>query len=229
MPPIPKQQKAKEERQRAVQSLPAPLRNALTLLDLGWPITEDEAKGAYRKAALKSHPDRGGSDQAMKDLNSAFELVGKAIREGPRDRWGGTCESEGQPRRRHSDYDHTNQYQWWGYSQQDREYEQRQQRRYRGAQQAEPCEYVPAANATEAMERISDLSRASFVNLQWWPPSRNNPDNITRLWLGVRFTIFYREGRYGWCMGMEGSPTFGPTTYRSRRECVTALADVLLL
>jgi hypothetical protein len=37
------------------------------------PLTIDEAKKIYWKAAQECHPDHGGSEEAMKDLNAQFQ------------------------------------------------------------------------------------------------------------------------------------------------------------
>jgi len=44
----------------------------LTADDLG---DVDKIKKAYKKAAVKNHPDHGGSDDAMKNVNLAYELL----------------------------------------------------------------------------------------------------------------------------------------------------------
>ena len=43
------------------------------LLDLAGTLTFDLLKAAYRKAAKKHHPDVGGSNEAMKEVNSAYQ------------------------------------------------------------------------------------------------------------------------------------------------------------
>jgi hypothetical protein len=48
---------------------------ALALLILGDPHTPAEARTAYRKAALRAHPDRGGDEALMKRVNAAYELL----------------------------------------------------------------------------------------------------------------------------------------------------------
>ncbi len=41
------------------------LKSAARQLAISWPATKDEVKKAFRKAALKAHPDLGGNDQAF--------------------------------------------------------------------------------------------------------------------------------------------------------------------
>jgi len=35
----------------------------------------DDIKDAYRRASLRNHPDRGGSEASMKEINRAFEIL----------------------------------------------------------------------------------------------------------------------------------------------------------
>lgn len=56
-----------------------PLEEAAMLLGLTWPCTKDELNIAFKAAALKAHPDRGGSTEAMAKLNNAREILLKAL------------------------------------------------------------------------------------------------------------------------------------------------------
>ncbi|MGR5347154.1 hypothetical protein [Vibrio mediterranei] len=50
---------------------------ARTLLSLNDKFTFDELKAAYRTAALRSHPDRGGDTKMMQSINESFVLLSK--------------------------------------------------------------------------------------------------------------------------------------------------------
>ncbi len=52
---------------------------ALEVLDLNWPPTKDEIAQAFRKKAFTTHPDRGGTHEAMAELNNASDLFEKDI------------------------------------------------------------------------------------------------------------------------------------------------------
>lgn len=52
---------------------------ALEVLDLNWPPTKDEIAQAFRKKAFTTHPDRGGTHEAMMELNNASDLFEKDI------------------------------------------------------------------------------------------------------------------------------------------------------
>lgn len=46
-----------------------------TVLSVPQTATDDEIKTAYRKAALRAHPDRGGSTAAMQEINLAYQAA----------------------------------------------------------------------------------------------------------------------------------------------------------
>lgn len=57
-------------------SAPASLRQqALDTLGITWPTTPDELKKAYRSAAFRNHPDRGGSHATMVAVNNAYDML----------------------------------------------------------------------------------------------------------------------------------------------------------
>ena len=47
----------------------------IELLKLSFPFTYDELKSAYRKRALLTHPDIGGSAEAFREINTAYEFL----------------------------------------------------------------------------------------------------------------------------------------------------------
>ena len=54
--------------------------DACKILVLVAPFTAKEAKIAYRIRARRAHPDKGGSDEAMKLVNEAYRLCSKGIK-----------------------------------------------------------------------------------------------------------------------------------------------------
>ena len=48
---------------------------ARIILGVGSNPTADELKKAYRKMAMKHHPDKGGDEEEFKKLNSAYHLL----------------------------------------------------------------------------------------------------------------------------------------------------------
>lgn len=49
--------------------------NPYTILGVGMDASEQEVKKAYRKAATKAHPDKGGSNEKMMLVNAAYEAI----------------------------------------------------------------------------------------------------------------------------------------------------------
>ena len=45
-------------------------------------IDDDQLKKAFRKAALKAHPDKGGSDDAFRQVKAASECIVRAKKHG---------------------------------------------------------------------------------------------------------------------------------------------------
>ena len=52
---------------------------ALSVLGLGAGATAEEVKRAFREAALRTHPDRGGEDAAFIDARRAYEVALGAV------------------------------------------------------------------------------------------------------------------------------------------------------
>jgi len=57
---------------------PTDVNSARSVLGLGGVKTKAEAKKRFRNAAIKNHPDRGGTDEAMKRVNSAWTDIQKS-------------------------------------------------------------------------------------------------------------------------------------------------------
>lgn len=53
---------------------------AARVLGLPWPCSAAELKAAWRRAALASHPDRGGTDEAFRTAKEAHETLAAALR-----------------------------------------------------------------------------------------------------------------------------------------------------
>jgi curved DNA-binding protein CbpA len=61
-------------------------RSHYDVLGLSAAATPDEVRTAYRSAARDSHPDTGGDDQRMRDLNAAWHVLGDPVRRAAYDR-----------------------------------------------------------------------------------------------------------------------------------------------
>lgn len=57
----------------------AELRPHLDALNIGWPVTAEQLKTAYRDAAKKAHPDAGGSNAAFIKVTQAYEVLSKRV------------------------------------------------------------------------------------------------------------------------------------------------------
>ena len=58
------------------------------LLGVKKTATQDEIKKAFRKKALKEHPDKGGDPEAFKEITVAWEVLGDAKKRDLYDQYG---------------------------------------------------------------------------------------------------------------------------------------------
>jgi hypothetical protein len=74
---------AKKEQQREQQSnrsnqfteYPFSHQHYLSLLKISYPFTKQELKSAYRKMALQTHPDSGGTTEAFREVHTAYQIL----------------------------------------------------------------------------------------------------------------------------------------------------------
>ena len=57
--------------------------------------TQDELKKAFRKLAMKHHPDKGGDEAKFKELNEAYQVLGDKDKRQRYDQFGSDFESQG--------------------------------------------------------------------------------------------------------------------------------------
>ncbi|MFT9440266.1 MAG: J domain-containing protein [Acetobacter papayae] len=71
--------RAEQARSRATPAAPPPLREALAVLGLPWPVSMEDAKTQYRTLARRHHPDTNNGDRAaeerLKQINVAFTML----------------------------------------------------------------------------------------------------------------------------------------------------------
>ncbi|MFH1790126.1 MAG: molecular chaperone DnaJ [bacterium] len=66
------------------------------ILDVSKEATQDEIKKAFRKMAMKHHPDRQGGDEAkFKEINEAFQILGDKDKRQRYDQFGSDFEQQG--------------------------------------------------------------------------------------------------------------------------------------
>lgn len=53
---------------------------ACTVLGVDPKATQEEIKNAYRRKAMKHHPDRGGDPETFQEIQAAYELLSKPVR-----------------------------------------------------------------------------------------------------------------------------------------------------
>jgi hypothetical protein len=66
----------------------------------------EDVKAAYRKASLRNHPDRGGSEASMKEINRAFEVLSRKNPEPSLSRAEPRAEPRRRPRESYSNLDY---------------------------------------------------------------------------------------------------------------------------
>lgn len=59
---------------------PPGVADELQVLGLSWPCTKKDVQSAYRTLAKVAHPDRGGTEEAMRRLNTARDAILKLIK-----------------------------------------------------------------------------------------------------------------------------------------------------
>lgn len=57
--------------------------------------TQDELKKAFRKLAMKHHPDKGGDEKKFKEINEAYQVLGDQNKRQRYDQFGSDFESQG--------------------------------------------------------------------------------------------------------------------------------------
>lgn len=65
------------------------------ILDVSKSASADEIKKAYRKMALKYHPDRGGDQEKFKEVNEAYQILSNPQKKSQYDQFGTTSDQFG--------------------------------------------------------------------------------------------------------------------------------------
>lgn len=69
------QQRQQHQRQKQHNKQPFAYQNYLDALKLTYPVTLSELKTAYRQRAKETHPDLGGTAEAFRQVNTAYEVL----------------------------------------------------------------------------------------------------------------------------------------------------------
>lgn len=72
-----KKQQTKQQTRKTNQSTGYAFiyRNYLELLKISFPFTKQELKSAYRKKALETHPDSGGTAETFREVHTAYQVL----------------------------------------------------------------------------------------------------------------------------------------------------------
>ena len=65
---------------RRVLNLQRTLKNEYEWLSIPFTFTESKVKSAYRKAALRHHPDKGGTEEDVRKTNTYMEKIVNNLR-----------------------------------------------------------------------------------------------------------------------------------------------------
>ena len=71
------------------------MKDYYTILGVPQNASKEEIKKAYRKLAHQYHPDRGGDEEKMKEINEAYQVLGNTEKRAQYDRFGRTFEGVG--------------------------------------------------------------------------------------------------------------------------------------
>ena len=74
-----RQQKARSSHQRHASGQTFVHQTYLKILGLTFPFTLQELKRAYRKRALETHPDSGGTAEAFRSVHTAYQTLAKCL------------------------------------------------------------------------------------------------------------------------------------------------------
>lgn len=67
---------------------PADTNKLYELLEISKEATSQEIKKAYRKIAMKAHPDKGGDVEKFKEINQAYEVLSNEDKRATYDKYG---------------------------------------------------------------------------------------------------------------------------------------------
>jgi len=75
--------KLRRKNREGPRAVPPELREALSHLQLGWPLTIEELKTRYKQLAKKLHPDANGGDREAEDrlktINAAYAMLRRKL------------------------------------------------------------------------------------------------------------------------------------------------------